>query len=284
MDRRRLGRTEHLSTVAIFGAAALGQVNQSQADRAIEIVLSAGVNHFDVAPSYGQAEERLGPWMPRIRGQLFLACKTTERTRAGAADELRLSLKRLGVEAFDLYQVHAITTFEELNQATGPAGALEAITQARQAGLTRFIGITGHGLLAPSIFLEALRRFDFDTVMFPYNPVLMANPAYREDALSLLQECRMRDVGVQVIKAIARGPWGDKEPTHHTWYEPFTAKEDIQAAVDFVLSQDVTGLCTAGDIQILPLVLQACQDYRNLVPAEQETLIASSGEREPLFV
>ncbi len=285
METRRFGRTGHMSTVAIFGAAAFWQVTQAEADAAMERVIAAGVNHIDVAPSYGQAEERLGPWLERERKGFFVGCKTTERTRAGAAAELRRSLERLRVDGFDLYQIHAITTLQELDQVTGPGGALEAILDARREGLTHYIGITGHGVNAPAIYLEALRRFDFDSVLFPLNFVQYANPRYRQNAQELLRECRARDVGTLVIKSVCKGPWGDKPKAYTTWYEPFDEAGHIQAAVNFALSQDVTGLCTAGDIHILPLVLDACEHYQPMAAGEQETLIAAgAGEYEPLFV
>jgi len=283
METRRFGRSGHMSTVAVFGAAALSQVTQAEADAAMEQVIVAGVNHIDVAPSYGIAEERLGPWMPRERDRFFLGCKTMERTKAGAAAEMRRSLERVQVEFFDLYQIHAITSFEELDSVTRPGGALEAILEARQAGLTRYIGITGHGVNTPAIFLEALRRFDFDSVLFPINFVQYANPVFRQNAEELLRQCDARDVGTMIIKSITSGPWGERTKAYNTWYLPFDDLEHIQQAVNFVLSRPVTGLCTAGDIRLLPLVLQACENYTPMAVAEQEALIASASEYEPLF-
>jgi aryl-alcohol dehydrogenase-like predicted oxidoreductase len=283
METRRFGRTEHTSTVAIFGGAAFWEVTQAEADAKMEQVIAAGVNHIDVAPSYGMAEERLGPWLARERDRFFLGCKTMERTKAGAADELRRSLERLRVDSFDLYQIHAITTRDELDQVTRPGGALEAILDARAEGLTRFIGITGHGLDVPAIFMEALRRFDFDSVLFPINFVLYADPAYRRDAEELLRQCRARDVGTMIIKTVARGPWGDRPKTYTTWYEPFDDPDHIQQSVNFALSQDVTGLCTAGDVTILPLFLEACERFAPMSADEQEALIATATEYEPLF-
>ena len=283
MEKRRFGRTGHTSTVAIFGGAAFWAVTQAEADAAMEHVIAAGVNHVDVAPSYGLAEERLGPWLARERDRFFLGCKTMERTKADAAAELRRSLERLQVDAFDLYQIHAVTRRDELDQVTRPGGALEAILDARAEGLTRFIGITGHGLDAPAIFVEALRRFDFDSVLFPINFVLYANPAYRRDVEELLRQCHARDVGVMIIKAIARGPWDDRPKVYNTWYEPFDDADDIQQCVDFALSQGVTGLCTAGDVTILPLFLEACERFVPMSAGQQDALIASAGEYTPLF-
>ena len=284
MKKRRLGRTGHMSTIAIFGAAAFWQVTQAEADAAMERLIGSGVNHIDVAPSYGLAEERLGPWLARERKRFFLGCKTQERARADAAAELRRSLDRLQVDGFDLYQLHAVTSMEELDQVTGPGGALEAILDARAEGLTRFIGITGHGLESPAVFLEALRRFDFDTVLLPINFVLYGNPAYRRNAEELLRQCRAGDVGSMIIKTVSKGPWGERPATYHTWYEPFDDADHIQQAVNFTLSQDVTGLCTVGDVTLLPLFLQACEQFMPVSAAQQEALIASGAEYEPLFV
>ncbi len=283
METRRLGRTGHMSTIAIFGAAAFWKISQADADKVMEQIIEAGINHIDVAPSYGEAETRIGPWMPRERGRFFLACKTTERSREGAWNEMQRSLKRLQVKNFDLYQCHAVTTLEELDAITMKGGALEAFVEARREGLTRFIGITGHGAEAPKIYLEALQRFDFDTVMFPLNFVQMANPEFRASAEQLIATAKAKDVGTLVIKSITKGPWGEKTHTATTWYEPFTAIEDIQAAVNFALSHTVTGLCTAGDTRVLPLVLKACENFSRLNSSEMEEMIKSGKHHEPLF-
>lgn len=283
METRRLGRTGHRSTVAIFGAVAFWEISQDDADKTMESIIEAGINHIDVAPSYGQAEIRLGPWMPRQRDRFFLGCKTTERTKESAWNEMQESLKRLQTERFDLYQCHAITTFEELDAVTRKGGALEAIVEARQQGLTQFIGITGHGAQAPKIYLEALRRFDFDTVMFPLNFIQMANPEYRKYAEELIATCSAKDVGTMVIKSVTKGPWGEKQHTATTWYEPFDTEAEIQQAVNFALSYDVTGLCTAGDRHRLPLVLKACENFSRLNQEEKEEMIESGKQYEPLF-
>src|SRR5687768_8816641 len=275
METRRFGRTGHMSTVAIFGAAAFSQVSQEDADKAMELIIEGGVNHIDIARSYGEAELRVGPWMPRERGRFFLGSKTTDRTREGAWKELEESLKRLQIESLDLYQSHAVTTMEELDAVTMKGGALEAFLQARQNGLTRFIGITGHGVNAPQIYLEALRRFDFDSVLFPLNFVQMANPEYKEYAEELIATCKAKDVGTMIIKSITRAPWGNREHTATTWYEPFDKSEEIQRGVNFALSYDVTGLCTAGDTRILPLVIQACENFTRLSHDEIEAMIES---------
>jgi aryl-alcohol dehydrogenase-like predicted oxidoreductase len=283
METRRFGRTGHMSTLAIFGAAAFWEISQADADKVMEQVIEAGINHIDIAPSYGQAEERVGPWMPRERSRFFLGCKTMERTKEGAWNELRQSLKRLQTESFDLYQCHAITTMEELDSVTMKGGALEAFAEARREGLIKFIGITGHGVNAPQIYLEALRRFDFDSVLFPLNFVQMANPVYRKYAEELIAACKVKDVGTMVIKTITKGPWGEKQKTATTWYEPFDKNDEIQKAVNFALSYDVTGLCTAGDTRVLPLVLKACEKFSRLDPSEIEEMIESGRQYEPLF-
>jgi aryl-alcohol dehydrogenase-like predicted oxidoreductase len=272
-----------MSTVAIFGAAAFGKISQADADKVMEMVIEAGVNHIDVAPSYGQAELRIGPWMPRERKRFFLGCKTMERTKDGAWKEMHESLQRLQTETFDLYQSHAVTTMEELDAVTMKGGALEAFVQARQEGLTQFIGITGHGVNAPQIYLEALRRFDFDSVLFPLNFAQMANPEYREYAEELIATCKAKDVGTMIIKSITKAPWGDREHTATTWYEPFDNSEEIQKGVNFALSYDITGLCTAGDTRVLPIMLKACENFRRLSDSEKEEMIESGKQYEPLF-
>jgi aryl-alcohol dehydrogenase-like predicted oxidoreductase len=283
MQTRSFGRTGHQSTVAIFGAAAFSEASQAEADPILEQVIAAGVNHFDIAPSYGNAEKCVGPWMPHIRDTIFLGCKTMERTKDGAAAEFQRSLKLLQVDHFDLYQFHAVTTFEELDEITRPGGALEAVIEARRAGLTRFIGITGHGFNAPLIYQEALRRFDFDSILFPINFVQYANPVYRENSEELVRQCRRKEVGLMIIKSICRAPWGERPPLYNTWYEPFTEMELIQKSINFALSQAITGICTPGEMQLVPKVLAACEAFTPINTAEQEALIATADQYQPLF-
>src|SRR3990170_3068212 len=284
MERRRLGRTGHMSTVVTCGAAGIGRVDQETADRAIETALAHGVNHVDVAPRYGEAELRLRPWMARIRSRIFLGCKTGQRTREEASAELSRSLERLGTDRLDLYQLHAVGKLHELDQCTAPGGALEALVEAREAGRVRWLGITGHTHDAPRTHLEALRRFDFDTVMFPLNFVLWADPRYREDAQALLEECRRRDVGVHIIKTVAKDPWGDRPRTHTTWYEPFTDQARIDQAVAFVLSRPVTTLCSVGDVTVLPRVLEAAGRFREIEAPAEAALLATAGDYHSPFV
>jgi len=283
MQTRVFGRTNHASTIAIFGAAAFWQITPAKAEEVFDRAVAAGINHIDVAPSYGQAEERLGPILANYPDKFFIGCKTMERTREGARAEMHRSLEKLGRKRFDLYQFHAVTQFSELDEIFAPGGALEAVLEARQQGLLKYIGITGHGVDAPAIYLEALRRFDFDSILFPLNFVQYTNPVYRANTEALIKECRQKNVGTMVIKTITKGPWNEREHTHTTWYEPFSDQTMIQKSVDFALSQDVTGLCTAGDITVLPLVLEACQNFTPMSADEQESLIQSAGQYQPLF-
>ncbi|HSM24298.1 MAG TPA: aldo/keto reductase, partial [Anaerolineaceae bacterium] len=273
MEKRELGRTGHFSTLAIFGGAAFWDITQSVVDTVMEQVIAAGVNHIDVAPSYGVAEERLGPWLKRERQRFFLGCKTMERTAESSWKEIHASMKRLQVEQFDLYQIHAITSQEELDAAMQKGGVIETLIRAREEGLTRYLGITGHGMQTPQLFLQAIERFDFDTVMFPLNYGLLGQEQYRTDALKLIDACKQRDIGRMIIKSVTKGPWNEKPKTHTTWYEPFNTPVHIQEAVNFVLSQDVTGLCMAGDITVIPMILQACEQFTPLSEEEQFALI-----------
>ena len=284
MEKRLFGRTGHMSTIAILGGAAFGEVDLKTTDKAMEVVLESGVNHIDIAPSYGHAEERLAPWMRTHRDQFFLGCKTMERTREGSRKELEGSLKRLHTGHFDLYQLHAIKKLEDLDEITQSGGALETLIKARSEGLIRYIGITGHGILAPVVFIEALQRFDFDSVLFPVNFVQFAEPDYKAKALELLALCEKKNVGSMLIKSITKAPWGDREHKFDTWYEPFTEFEMIQTAVNFALSQNATGICTAGDTRLLPSVLKACENFRPMPEAEQEKLIENAQLYQPLFV
>jgi aryl-alcohol dehydrogenase-like predicted oxidoreductase len=276
MERRRLGRTGQMSTVATFGCAGIGRVDQDVADRAMQTVLEYGINHIDVAPRYGEAELRLRPWMPRIRDTVFLGCKTFQRSRDAAKAELHRSLDRLGTNRLDLYQLHAVCKLHELDECTAKGGALEALLEARDEGIVRWLGITGHTHDAPATHLEALRRFDFDTVMFPLNFILWSLPDYRRDVETLLETCRRKDVGVHIIKTLAKDPWGDRPRTHATWYEPFTDQAIIDQAVAFNLSWPVTTLCSTGDVTVLPRFLAAAERYRPLTPEAQDALVATA--------
>ena len=281
METRRFGRTEHMSSVVTFGSIAVGRgVSQADADAAIDLVLSRGINHIDVAPGYGEAMERLAPSMPAIRDQVFLGAKTGERSYAGATESIRSCLQRSNVESFDLFQLHGVSTFEDLDAATGEDGALQALIEMRQQGLTRFLGVTGHGPDAPRVHLEALRRFDFDTIMFPVSPAIYRNAAYRRDAEALLVEAAARDVGVQTIKMLARGGWGGREREINVWYDPHREQPDIDRSLWFVLSQPVHTAPSTGDLRLLPQILDAAERFRPLSTAEQAEAIAA--QRPPM--
>jgi aryl-alcohol dehydrogenase-like predicted oxidoreductase len=275
MEYRRLGRLDHRSSVLLYGAAALASVEQEVADRSIQEALDAGINHFDVAASYGDAELRLGPWMPRIRDRIFLATKTGERSRETAWSQINASLERLQTERLDLLQLHAVGDLEDLDRAVGPGGALEAATRAVDEGLVGAVGITGHGSEAPAVHLEALRRFPFATVLTPLNPVLWRDAAYRESYEALAEEVHRQDAGLMIIKTISRRNWpdGPEGAPYTTWYEPLDGDERIRAAVSWVLAhEEITGLATAGDIRLLSATITAEQ---NRIPAEEAEAVLS---------
>ena len=280
MEQRELGRTGHMSTVVTFGTAGIGRVEQDVADKAIERIIEHGVNHIDIAPSYGEAMERLAPWIPEIRDKVFLGSKTTIRTKREAWDEVRSIFRRLGVESFDLFQLHAVTTMDDLDLVTAPGGALETLVEMREQGVTKWLGITGHGPEVPRVQMEALRRFDFDTIMFPWNAALHTNPDYRRDAEALLAEARSRNVGIQIIKSIARGGWGDHEREHTTWYDSHRDQDDIDRSLWWVLSQGVHTAPSAGDVILLPRVLDAAERFKPLSSERQEEIV--QGQRPPL--
>lgn len=273
METRRLGRLEHQSSVLVYGAAALGDVTQDVADASIEQALAGGINHLDTAASYGEAELRLGPWMPEIRSRVFLASKTGERDGEAAYRQIHASLERLQTDSLDLIQLHAVGTIDELDLVTAPAGALSAAVRARDEGLVGAIGITGHGHRAPATHLEALRRFPFETVLSPLNWVLAQHPGYLAAYEELVAEVRRQDAALLVIKTVARRNWAGPQD-HATWYEPFTAPADIAAAVSWALAhEEITGLATPGDVRLLTHVLAAEHDRMDL---EQATAVLAT--------
>jgi aryl-alcohol dehydrogenase-like predicted oxidoreductase len=278
------GRTGHQSTRTIFGAAAFSRVTQEEADRTMELLLQYGVNHIDTAASYGESELRLGPWMERIRNDVFLATKTGKRTYAGAHDQIRRSLERLRVPNVDLIQLHNLVDPEQWETALGPNGALKAAVEARDEGLVRFIGVTGHGTTVARMHRRALERFDFDSVLLPYDYPMMQNPDYAADFEALLAVCQERNVAVQTIKAVTRRPWGEQEHTAATWYEPFQDQADLDKAVHWVLGRPGVFLNTAGDIHVLPKILDAASRFEfRPSDGEMERLVEEK-EMAPLFV
>ena len=286
MQQRRLGRLGHRSSVLIYGAAALGEAGQDTADASIRLALDAGINHFDVAASYGDAELRLGPWMPEIRDRIFLATKTGLRDRDEAWAQINRSLERLRTDHVDLIQIHAVGDLAELDLVTRPGGSLEAVVRARDEGLAAAIGITGHGHQAPATHREALARFPFDTVLSPLNWVLAQDPAYLADYQALVAEVTAQDAGLMIIKAASRRNW--PQPDGHrysTWYEPFDDQERIDAAVAWVLSRpEVTGIATPGDVRLLPLVIQAERRLAQTSPAAAGQVLARAGDYSSPFL
>jgi len=277
------GRTGHLSSRAVFGAAALGKVPQDVADRALDVLLEYGVNHIDTAASYGDAEDRIGPWMREYRGHFFLATKTGERTKAKAWDQFRRSLDRLQTDDVDLLQLHFLIDEEEWQTAMGPNGALEAVLEAQAQGLTRFLGVTGHELAAPAMHLRSLGKHDFDSVLLPYNYLLHWNEAYRREFEALRQVCRERNVAVQIIKSAAAGPWCDKPKTRATWYEALEDQGDLDRAVWFVLGQEDVFLNTAGDVDLLPKVLDAASRFESCPSDDEMEELVRRRKMTPLF-
>ena len=279
------GRTGHESRRTIFGAAALGKATQAEADRALELVLRYDLNHLDTAASYGDSELHLAPWLKREgRDRFFLATKTGERTYAGARDQIRHSLRRLEVDHVDLIQLHNLVDQQEWDIAMGKDGALRAVVEARDAGLTRFIGVTGHGLQVARRHRESLERFPFDSVLFPYNATQLRGEEYARDADALIALCRKRGVAIQTIKAITLAPWpGERPPRPTTWYEPLTEQTDIDLAVRFVLGHEGLFLNTASDIGLLAKILDAADRGGPPPTSEEMSDLIRRREMAPLF-
>jgi aryl-alcohol dehydrogenase-like predicted oxidoreductase len=264
------GRTGHQSTRVIFGAAALGAMSQERADAVLALIESSGINHIDTARSYGESELRLASWLTGNRHKVFLATKTGERSGTAARIELEESLTRLGVDQVDLIQLHNLVEPEEWDTAFAPGGVVAALSAARDEGLCRFIGVTGHGVRIPSMHLRSLHAFDFDSVLFPFNFVLLERPDYRADVEALLELCAERDVAVQTIKAIARGRWSGSREGKFSWYEPLTDPEAIGRAVRYVLGNSQLFLNSSSDATLLPTILAAAQADDLVAPSPDE--------------
>jgi aryl-alcohol dehydrogenase-like predicted oxidoreductase len=278
IERRPFGRTGHLSSVTLFGAAALARASQDEADRALDVLLRHGVNHIDTAARYGDSELRIGAWMGRHRKDFFLATKTGERSAKGARDGLRRSLDRLRVDHVDLIQLHSLGHPDDWEQALGAGGALEALVEAREQGLARAIGVTGHGWTIAAMHKRSLARFDFDAVLLPYNAFMARDPRYGPAFQDVLAVCRERSVAVQTIKSLARGPWATTDRTHATWYQPLEAQADIDRAVHWVLGTPGIFLNTAGDLALLPRVLDAASRFTR-PPSEDEMTAMLEAQR-----
>jgi aryl-alcohol dehydrogenase-like predicted oxidoreductase len=283
IERRPFGRTGHVSSVTLFGGAALARASQAEADRALELLLRHGVNHLDTAARYGDSEVRIGAWMPKHRRDFFLATKTGSRTAREAREDIHRSLERLRVDQVDLIQLHSLAHPDDWDQAMGPGGALEAAVRAREEGLVRFIGVTGHGWTIAAMHRRSLARFDFDSVLLPYNFFMAQDPRYRAAFDELLALCRARNVAVQVIKTIARGPWATAERTRTTWYQPLEAQEDIDRAVHWALGLSSVHLNTVGDLTLLPKVLDAAARFERPPPDETMASVSRSQRLTSLF-
>ncbi len=278
METRRLGRTEHQSSLAILGGAAFAQCSSEEAERGFHDAIARGLNHLDIAPRYGAAEDLVGPFVPAVRDKLFVACKTTRRNADGVRAQLEESLTKLGCDSFDLYQMHAVTDLEVLEDRTAAA---EEILRARDEGLVRFVGITGHNDGAPAAHLEALKRFDLDTVMFPVNARMWSQSDYRRDADALLELCAARDVGVMAIKAAARKPWTSDDRFATTWYEPWP---DPSAGIAFTLSvPGVHAFCTPGDLAMLRESITAAEGFVPLDDDARNAAVEAAAELPSIF-
>lgn len=284
IEKLAFGRTGHVSTRILFGAAALGSVDQATADRTLDVLLEHGVNHIDVAASYGDAELRLAPWFKRHREDFFLATKTGQRRAKDAREELHRSLDRLGVDHVDLWQLHNLADPIEWDDALSPGGAIEAAVQAKEDGLVRFIGVTGHGAQIAANHRRSLERFDFDSVLLPFNYLTMQLPYYAENFDALTATCRERNVAVQTIKSIAVRPWRGRPRTYTTWYEPLESQDDIDLAVWWVLGRPGVFLNTVSDVHLLPRVLNAASRFESRPGDEEMKELVRRGAQEPLFV
>lgn len=261
IHKQPFGNTGHMSTATLFGAAAIGRVTQEEADKTMELLLKYGVNHIDTAASYGDAELRIGPWMETHRDKFFLATKTGERTYEAAKEEFHKSLERMRVESVDLIQLHNLVHPMDWETAMGEKGALKAVIEAKDQGLTRFIGVTGHGLMAAPMHIRSLQRYSFDSVLLPWNYVLSKEQRYSKDFAELLEICIDRGIAFQTIKSLTKGPWAQKPRARRTWYEPLEEQKWVDNAVHWILGQGYIFLNTAGDIHVLPKVLDAASRF-----------------------
>jgi aryl-alcohol dehydrogenase-like predicted oxidoreductase len=283
IERRPFGRTGHLSSATLFGAAALARVSQADADRTLDVLLRYGVNHIDTAARYGDSELRIAPWMARHRKDFFLATKTGERTASAARESIHRSLERLRVDHVDLIQLHSLGHPDDWDQAMGPGGALEAAVEARAQGLVRFIGVTGHGWTIAAMHKRSLARFDFDAVLLPYNFFMAQHDRYRTTFEEVLSICGERNVAVQVIKTIARGPWATADRTHTTWYQPLEQQADIDRAVHWALGLPGVFLNTVGDVTLLPRVLDAASRFERRPSDAEMTAMLDTTRVTSLF-
>jgi aryl-alcohol dehydrogenase-like predicted oxidoreductase len=284
IPKAEFGRTGHHSTRVLFGAASLGRASQKVADQTLEVLLRYGVNHIDTASVYGDSELRIAPWLKREPNHFFLATKGDKRDEEGAKEEIQRSLDRLAVDHVDLWQIHSIADPIEWDQALSPGGALDAALWAREEGLIKWIGITGHGAQIAAMHRRTLDRFDFDSVLLPYNFLTMQNPYYRENFDALAATCAERNVAVQTIKSIAMRPWMDSDHTRSTWYQPLESPDDIDRAVWWAMGRKDIFLNSVGDVDLLPLVLDAAKRFHDAPPDGEMRELVERNHAEPLFV
>ncbi|OLS29377.1 MAG: General stress protein 69 [Candidatus Heimdallarchaeota archaeon AB_125] len=259
----QFGRTGHSSSRIIFGAYALSNATQEEADEVLKVLLEYGINHIDTARIYGKSEERIGPWMERHRDDFFLATKTRSRQYEGAWKDLETSLNMLKVDTIDLWQMHALTNPQGWEKAMGSEGTLKAFLEARESGHVRFLGVTGHGSKVPKVHLQSLERFDFDSVLLPYNYPDMQNPKYEKNFKDLVKLCSERNVALQTIKSVAGRPWEGQPRNYNTYfYEPLVTQEAIDKAVHWAYALENSFLISAGDMKILPKVLEAANRFK----------------------
>ncbi len=284
IPKATFGRTGHQSSRTIFGAFAVGQLSQREADKVLDLLLEHGINHIDTAPSYADSELRVGPWMDQHRDEFFLATKVDQRTYDAAKTQLHQSLERLHTDVIDLVQLHYLVDADEWQTAMGPDGALEALIEAREQGLIHYIGVTGHDVVVGERHLQSLARFNFDSVLLPYNYPIMQNPVYAANFQKVLDVCRERDAAVQTIKSLAMGGWGHDKPRYHTWYRPLENQADIDRAVHWVLGHPQVFLNTSGDATLLPKILDAASRFETRpTDADMDAMVAET-HMEPLFV
>jgi len=277
------GRTGHESTRTIFGAAAFWDTPQKDVDATMDLILQNGVNHVDTASSYGKSEQLLGNWIRRHGRPFFLATKTGERTKQAAYDQIRRSLDLLHVSQVDMIQLHALHEEADWTTAFGPGGVVKAVIQARDEGLVRFIGVTGHGVPVPEFHLRSLAQFDFDSVLLPYSYIMMQNPRYAEGFNKVLAVCKERNIAVQTIKGITRSAWKDVQQNRTTWYRPLEEQADIDLAMHWVFGNPQVFLNMAGDINLLPHILEAAHRFVSRPTDHQMQALNQRLQMEPLF-
>jgi aryl-alcohol dehydrogenase-like predicted oxidoreductase len=284
IPKAEFGRTGHKSTRVVFGAAALSSVPQRVADQTLDVLLRYGVNHIDTAASYGDSELRIAPWLKREPGRFFLATKGDKRDEKGAREDIHRSLDRLGVDHVDLWQIHSLADPIEWDRALSPGGALDAALTAREEGLIKWIGVTGHGAQIAATHRRSLERFDFDSVLLPYNYITMQSAYYRENFEALFKTCQERNVALQTIKSIAMRPWMDRDHTRTTWYQPLESPDDVDLAVWWAMGRSGIFLNSVGDVDLLPLVLDAAQRFHQIPGEGQMLALIERSHAEPLFV